>query len=255
MKLYSLPIIGPFLRNLDTDVKTVGLQKAMMRIVLRSKTNLIIHGKEGITEEILKKKPVIIVANHPYDSEEVALIAALPSRRNTYLIVSSHFLGVSSGLDKHLIPVYIWHHVTDGKPKKFFGKLLHTLHPTPIYSPEEEHRRNKQSIESATQLVKKGGVVIIFPGRRSTNGHWFSGVGHLIRGLGKNTDAYIVKTYIQGTSDMDYLRMLPNVGKFMRPIRITFAKPTKAATIFVNDGKKIASQLELEYNQWVKTFS
>jgi hypothetical protein len=211
-----------------------------------------VRGKNDLVKKVLEKKAVVIVANHPFESEEVALIASLPSRSDTYLVVNSHFMGVIPSLDNYLIPVYIWHHVTREKSKKFLGILLHKFHPTPVYSPQEEHKRNIKSIDRATQIVRKGGVVIIFPGRRSIDGHWFSGVGHLLKGLGKDSDAYVVKAYVHGTRDFDYLRILPGLGRFMPPIFVSFATPTKVDDVYDEDGKKITNKLETEYDSWVK---
>lgn len=253
MKLFSLPLVGFFLQNLDTDLENIGLQKAMMNIVLRSKTKFIISGLDTLLKQILETKPVIVIANHPFDSEEVAIMASLPSRKDSYLIVNSHFMGVSPQLDKHLIPVYIWHHVTDGKPKKFFGRLLHKFHPTSIYPPDVEEKKNRESIRHAAKIITNGGLVIMFPGRRGKHGHWFSGIGHLIKNLGNNKHSYIVQAFVQGTSDADYLRMFPWFGRFLPTIHVTFAKPIKISDVRQADGKKIAIHLEDGYNRWIKT--
>jgi hypothetical protein len=129
------------------------------------------------------------------------------------------------------------------------------LHPTPVYDPDEEHAKNINSIDLAIKKVKDGGLVIIFPGRRSRDGHWFSGVGHLIKGLGRNSNAHIIKVYVEGTSNADYLRMLPLLGKFLPTITIHYSLSTPVSSFFEDDGKKIAAKLETKYNQWVEKIS
>lgn len=251
MKLQSLPVVGQILSKLSDDIKYFGLPKAMKNLITCSHTRFVIKGRNKFINEILAKKSVIIVGNHPYDTEEIAIMASLRPRKDMYLIVNSHFMGVCPELDKHLIPVYVNHHSVNGKRKIIFRKILRILHPTRIYNQKEERAKNIESIKLAVNKIKNGGLIIILPDKKTSDGKWFSGVGHLIYGLGKNSDAFILQTYVQNASYKDYLRAIPFLGKILPKITTHFAKPLKIKDIWGSDGKKIASNLEAKYNKWI----
>ncbi|HVZ67369.1 MAG TPA: 1-acyl-sn-glycerol-3-phosphate acyltransferase [Patescibacteria group bacterium] len=253
-QLTRFPIIKPFVKNLDKDTEKFGLQQAMMNTAVRSGTKLIIEGLNKDTEKVLKNERVVLVANHPHEVDILALFASLPSRPDTSLIISHSFMNLARNIDKHLIPVYVDHHVNDRVSKKIMRKFLKTFHPTPRYSPEVEHERNIESIKEASARVKNGGLITIFPNPGSDiTKKWYRGVGHLLKGAKTDDKIYVVKSYIEGTSMMDYLRLIPHAAKLLTPIRITFSEPIEVSSILKKDPKEITSILEHDYKDWINS--
>lgn len=252
IQLTNLPIIGSLINFLDENIQKYGLQKGMLNLATHSGTKLKVSGLTSEVEKILKTGRVVVVANHPHESDEIALIAVMPERKDFYLIGNYLATKFSESLTKYIIPIYINHHRETRKliPYEFLIKRFYSF---PIFSEEEEHRKNIQSISQASLKVKNGGLVIIFPGRRSINGKWYTGIGHLLKGAECNKRIYLIMAYIEGTRDSDYLRIIPKIGKFLPEIKVAFAAPRVVNNILGKPPKEITSILEEEYNNWVKT--
>ena len=250
--LSDLPLIGNFIRTIDQDIKEYSFIQAMRNVVKRSHTRLEIRGLRSGARDILQTKSAVVVANHPNEAEVIALIASLPERNDVYLIVNARMLGIVKDLDRHLIPVYIEHHNNPYHHNEILSYLLKTYHPKNILTPEKEHENNIKSIARAADLVNGGGLVIIFPGRRSVDGHWFPGVGHLVKNIISRKRTYIVQVFSQGTSWMDYLRLIPFTGVFLPVITMNFAQPLIVDDIWIHNPKKTTSILEKIYHAWTK---
>ncbi len=75
------------------------MQEGMRKLAQRYQTKFEVYGFDKETENILKTQPVVIAANHPYELETMALIAALPKREDAYLIINPDFYHlVSQGI-------------------------------------------------------------------------------------------------------------------------------------------------------------
>lgn len=250
----NLPFVGHFIRSIDRDLKNCSFQTTIRNAVIKSGSKLIIKGKNEETEEVLKNKPVVVVANHPYEAEVAALIAGLPDREDISLIVNRRLLNLSANLDKYLIPVYIDHHNIAKKRHKVMSFFLRTFHPKKVYTIEEEHSLNIQSISQAAKKVDEGGLVIIFPNRKSNGGRWYTGVGHMLSQV-KREDVFVMRAYIEGTSMLDLLRLVPGIGSFLPTVTLTFAPPLKLEEMRGNDPKKITIMLQDQFNNWVQTLN
>lgn len=256
-KIHRLPIVGSLLVRLEQDVAEAGIQEAMRRIAVRTKTKLHVHHDHPDTVKILHKHPVILVANHPYEAETIALLAALPSREDVYIIINASFINISMNLNKYLIPVYIRHHYREGTMRLLSGRFLDYVHASEYLNPEEEHRRNIVSIAIASEKVRHGGMVIIYPERRSVDGSWFPGVGHLLENIGSMDGAYVIKAHIRGISYADYLRLLPGIRRLLPTITIQFSRPQTLSDIMKSAGnaKEFTRNLHLDYAHWVLRLS
>ena len=254
-KIHRLPIIGSLLSRLEQDVAEAGIQEAMRRIAVRTKTKLHVHHDHPDTVTILQKHPVVLVANHPFEAETIALLAALPSREDTYIIINASFVNISRNLNKYLIPVYIRHHYKEGTMRLLSGRFLDYVHESEKLLPDEEHKRNIENIRLAGDKVQKGGMVVIYPDRRSIGEQWFPGVGHLLQNIGAKSAAYYVKAHIQGMSHADYLRLFPGIRRFLPPISVRFSPPKRLVDIMDtrDDAKTTTRNLHLDYQQWVQS--
>ena len=249
------PVVGRFIKNLDQDIKRFGLQRGMAKTLSRSHSKLLISGQKGATYRILQKEPVVIIANHPNQSDVFSLLASLPSRKDAFMVAINEIKGLVPHLDRFLIPVFINHQQPFSFREKTLDRLLSFFYPKPYLSPQKAHQKNILSIEKSSRMVEKGGLVAIFPGIREVDDHWRPGLGYLLKNLNRK-DVYIVRVYIKGTSYFDYLRFFPLLGKFLPTMKVYFSKPKLVyGTVNLNlNAREIVARLEDQYSNWVKQF-
>ena len=240
-----------FLKKLDEHIKIHGLQKGMLNLIKWTKTPLTVEGLTPELKRVLKEEAAVVVANHPFQAEVFALLASLPPRKNAFLIATHEFYGIFPHLDQHLIPVYVKHHSPPTKKEQFFLKLLYFFHPSEILTADQAHQKNILSIDTASQKVRDGSLVIIFPEVRRTE-KWQAGVGYLLKNIKGNKKVYFVQAHIEGTTGKDYLRLIPFVKRFLPAFKIFFAKPLKINDIVnkTDDAKKTAAFLAERYYNW-----
>jgi len=252
IKINQLPIIGCVFRKYDLMIGEMGLQRASAEVIRRTGSRLEIVGMEDETKNILETKPVLMVCNHPHDAESLMLLGTIPERNDTYIIASHNQMGIGGNITEHIIPVYI------GKQQhgdvKLSVRIARRFNVGPQFSEVESHQKNIQSIERASSLIREGHEVIIFPeGARGKEGKWLKGIGYLVKNIGELDNCYYVKVHIEGTSDLDILRLIPKVSKILNKGKIYFSKPRKITDIIVGetDPKQIAEKLEQEYKEWI----
>ncbi|HVZ12622.1 MAG TPA: hypothetical protein VG965_06355 [Patescibacteria group bacterium] len=251
-QLVKFPVIRPIVQSINSDIDKFGLHGAMSKKVKKSGARFLTYGIDEEVHKILKDEPVLIVANHAHEIDILAILASLPSRPDTSIVISSRFMNLAPNADKHLIPVYIEHHI-DKKTEKIKEKFFRRLQPIHVYNEHEEHLKNIQSIALASKKLSRGGLVIIFPNpNKNPFTKWYSGVGHLLKGVKSKRKVYVIKVYISGTSNLDYFRLIPHASRLLKPIKVAFAKPIAINPILVKHPKEIKSFLEKKYNAWLK---
>lgn len=233
-------IFGPAEKKIQTD----GFRKTAKSILDRAHARLLIRGKTKQIQDVLKKSPVVVVANHPTSASVLALIATLEDRPDLHLIISSKFVGSSPTIDRHLIPAYIQHHFSSKRNPVIdymFGKYI------PGLTEDAEHQRNIQSIQRAASIVTKGGAVVLFPGYpdHDTKG-WYSGVGHLLTQI-KRKDTVVVFAKIYEHAWITYLRFIPLFGVLLPAISISFLGTLSLQNLTSRAPKKIVEHLEEYY--------
>lgn len=260
LPIVRIPIIGKIakksFKKFDADVGAHGLPKATRELFWQIKSKLEIIGKTKEIEKVLKSKPVLLVVNHEHEAEVIALCASLPDRQSIYLVGQASLKVIGPNFSQHLIPVYVKPSSFDKDEMKLttrVGKVLNLI--TNI--PENAQELNRKSIEKAGQVISNGGLVVMFPQGARKKSIWYPGVGHLAVSLSKNSDAYLVKAHVKGTSDLDFMRLIPGLKKVMSPLRVTFAKPRRIADYLTEDidPKSLAKQFQDEYNAWVESIS
>lgn len=246
-------MLANFLKNkFDKDVEKVGLQNYFISILEKSESKIQVNLNKK-TEEVLKNKPVIVIANHPNEFDPVAIIASLPKRKKYFIIFTHIFTGIIRDLDRHIIPVFIQHNTRQRFPgKKFILKMLFNYEE---FTPSEEHKKNLKSIKDAGGKINSGSLVIITPSGRSKKIKWYPGVGYLIKEVENNINAYIVFLHIEGTSGLDLVRFFPKSGKVLPQITLNFSDPKIIKNSSRNDAKNITKNLEKEYKNWIKSFN
>jgi hypothetical protein len=241
------------LKNFNKEVENAGFRAGIAGALKKTGTKLEIEGKE-LVKEGLQKEAVLIVANHPAETDVPALMATLEQRKNVYLIINSMFVGLAKSMDKHLIPVYVTHNLKNNK-FDIKERLFFLMNGKKIISKEESQIKNKESIRKAGEILKRGGVVIIYPGPNPLNQHWYPGVGYLIREAVENKKVKILMSYIEGTSKWDYIRLIPGVAKLMPNFRVTFSEFLNIGDVWRDEAKETAKYLELVYKNWEKSLT
>jgi 1-acyl-sn-glycerol-3-phosphate acyltransferase len=252
MSLNKLPLLGTIIGKIDQDIGKKGIQKSMDLVMKRTGTKIILGEKSENLINVLKNEAVIIVASHPQEAGIPAFLAAIESRKNMNLIIESSLMNVFPSANKYLIPVYINNRQLAQNKFHLKLKLLKLIHKTEDFTYEDEHQKNIESINLAGKKINKGNMIVIFPDGGSTDGKWFSGVGHLIKKIKLKDKTYVVKAYINGTSAWDFLRIIPGISKIFPSFRIYFDEPIKMTEFKKMEAKKITANLENDYNDWIK---
>lgn len=256
-----IPIAGAIRRIIDKDVARLGFQQTAARLIsIAGEGKLVVEGKDDLVREVLKTKPVVVISNHPSFAEILTVIASLEPRDDMSLIGMSVFQGVGPNISEHVIPVYM----TPRMDSKRYGSPIiragNALRFGPQVSTSEAPGKNFESIGKAIEKVKEGGLVVIFPegvasGRKDKK--WRSGIGHLVSGIGTETKAYLVFAYCEGTSNLDFMRIVPGVKRFLPTMRVTFAEPRLIASSIGEDmdPRAITKKIEQEYHAWTSSLA
>ncbi len=253
-RLFS-SMVKKSLQELGDDIPTIGISSAFKKTLNKYNTKVQVNFSPE-SKTILQEKPVILVSNHPYVVEPFALLAVLPKREDVFIIAYSLLTGISSQLDKHIIPAYVRHHIISNKVG-LLSLLVRELEKDKgsQLSAAESHLKNIESIRKASQVVSHGALVMIFPnpGKLTSDNKWFNGIGYLVKGIKNKKNTYIMMANIAGSSKYDFLRIVPVINRLFPAISVIFSSPLLCSTIVgqQSDPKKITSILENRYNNWI----
>jgi 1-acyl-sn-glycerol-3-phosphate acyltransferase len=243
-------MIKGLVNYLNQNIADKGIHLAVKRLMKKCNTEVIVKSNKEI-DKVLKNLSGVVVANHPAEADVMAILSAVKTRKDVFLIINYSFKNLVPELDKHLIPVYIYNRAAENLEGKIKLKILHSFHKTPVFSKEEEHQKNIESINLAIEKVNQGGLVIIFPNGGDKTHEWFNGVGHLIHGIKNKENSFIIRAYIEGTSNWDYLRLFPLIGKFLPKFKISFANPLRIDQVKKDNPKETTKHLESKYFDWI----
>lgn len=255
--LDKIPFLSGIKRQFDGDIGEMGLQQTFAKwVAVAGKDKLSIRGKDKRVKEILREEPVVVVGNHPSFAEIATVIASLEPRDDIYGVGISLFLGIGPNISRHVFPVYKTRQMSS-EQQKLLVRAGYMLHLGPRISPDEAHKRNVESINQAVDAVRNGCLVIIFPEgiRSGKDSRWSNGVGHLLSGIGRDLNGYLIFVYSDGVSNWDYLRVVPYVKKLIPPASVTFAEP-KTIDSFLEKGgdpRSITERLKTDYYTWVRS--
>ncbi|HJY98498.1 MAG TPA: hypothetical protein VJ227_02165 [Patescibacteria group bacterium] len=250
-----LPVIGAVFRGYDRKIGEEGLHRATDWLITRSGGRV-----EGFADDetraVLTGEPVLLIANHTWGAEAFPLIAALPPRKDVFVISGLDYTTLGSNLTPHLIPVFSTE-PTKKEDERLLAKLRKVLKIGPMLTltPREAGERNVSAIKKACEIVNGGGMVIICPsGARKDEASWYTGIGHMIKGVGGESGAYLIYAYISGTSSLDPLRFFPGIGKYLPTFRVFLSRPRKASEIFSGETRPVGltKTLQDEYTKWVR---
>lgn len=251
----KIPILARTLLTVEKNTKDYGIAEALRRLAVEVNTKLSCNMSPK-TREVLAKERVVLIGNHPTDTEPFALFASLPPRRDVKLIVSDCMINLSKVIDQHLIPVHVRiseidSPVTSWRPTAL---LANGTTEKKEWTSEKAHEFNVRQMQLASQRLSQGDLIMLFPGRRAKDKRWFPGVGYLLHDAKSTKPIYVVNAHVSGTSYWDLLRLLPWAGRFMPRIHVEFSEPIRVNSLQSKPGKEIAHILEDKYEGWLRSF-
>lgn len=251
LSLSRLKLLPRVTKRLDTKIGNQGLVSAMRRFLEKTGTRLQVEGKTSKIEKILKSSPALMIGNHPNESDLVVLGSVLEPRNDIFIIGNALLKGISPSLDKHLLPVHLPME-RNKLSNRLKMQMVNRIHNIPVFDEDNRKRLNRESIARAWDKINKGGLVAMFPGAGGKNDEWFSGIGYVIAGI-KKTDTKLIMIYIENTSVLDYLRIIPGVSKMLKTIKVTFFESIDLSKYSHKEPKVIAKELHDIYYQRVKS--
>lgn len=159
MNLSALPFLGTVVSAINLDIEQFGFLRGMRKLITRTRSRVVTQGLDKTSTDILQKAACVVVANHPYEGEVIALAAALPERRDVSLILNYRFRAICLALHPYSIPVYIEHHRQPHHARflRWFGERIL---PKQEFTEDVEHKKNIASIGLASRKVDLGCLVI-----------------------------------------------------------------------------------------------
>ena len=224
-------------------IKKHGLTEAIRKLQETFGVRVKVMSQPKGTADILEKGPVLIVANHPWDQEPVALLSTLPNRKDIFLI-ASHRLKKFEHLGQHILPVNIALHQKESD-KRSLSVILGKLRRMPKASLGLA-KSSVRSLALASEKLNQGGIVLIFPQGVYKDNKWQQGIDRVVRDV-DNLNAKMVFSHIKNTSNWDYLRFIPVLGRLIPDIEISFSGPLELPARIDSES------LRLEYVKWVSS--
>ena len=255
----KVPIIGSlarqFARHLDTEIGLKGLEQAARDLIESRGGSINVFFESTDTGNVLSQKSVLVIAEHPYlFNDTFPITAALPRRANedTYVIGLADNAGIGPNFRQHLVPLYINDRPNQNASSR---RIWHNVgYNPPLFDQKEAAFHNIENLRFASELLRKGKRVIIFPDGVFFNNQWSSaGVGRIITEVGEDSKSYVVFA-ISDIGNGDLLQLLP-IFRDVVPYRalVRFSNPLETQTLLeqLNFNKiSITEYLQTRYIQW-----
>lgn len=247
-------IIGRIFYLANSLAPKFGFSGSVNKVINKLGNKLTVRFDSRDAENCLRNKPVLLISNHPFMFGVTALIASIPPRSDSCMIINSDYFSSYQHLDEFLIPVYIRHQNYGNWYEKILAILFDKTFFYPSLTADEEHQENIRSIDNAGNKIKKGGLVIIFPEKRDPKLNWYKGVGYIIKNLGRDVQYKVIFAYLNAKSArFDYFRLFPPVGKILPPVSVDFSAPFSPNKVLSggNNPGQISLKLQLQYRRWI----
>lgn len=248
--LTSIPILGPKIVEFDNQIPIKGLPLVVKESFEKYGVRISAEFSQSTTEEVLTKNPVLLVATHPQIIDVAAVLGALPAaRRDVFLLGNSLYLGSGENARAHLIPIYgVANQTTRNLRSRLWRSTGFEPSPPPLM---QSARLNLASLRVASQKIKQGGLVVIFPdGSKEAGGKWFNGVGELVKNMKENNNARIVFASVSGSRSRDKFRFLPKAANLLgeAEIRVRFSEPHLISEYLADSRESITQRLRDQYD-------
>ena len=257
LPIQRMPLIGNIAKMIDRIIGQQGLAAAAHELLTMMKTKLTVKKYSEAVDNVIQTGQVLVLGNHEHMLEVVALLAAMPNRKDIYTVGVAGLKGFGPNFAKHLLPVHIRPASITAHEMKLTSRIGRAL-GLGVAVPPNAQEINAQSIRIAAELISNGAMVIMFPsGVRKTNSVWSVGVGYLVDQIARKDKTSIVFAYVTGASNLDFLRLIPGIRCLLPKFSVTLSTPIAIKDLPVTKGspKQIAKYLHSEYISWVKTIS
>jgi hypothetical protein len=246
-------LFSPYDQIIGNSTLPAGMRA--LRDQLFGKEKVIVHGLTEKTTKILESMPIVIVCNHPFDSEVILLLGSLPNRKDVTMVGSESQVKMGHQFAKYILKVYTFRQEQEGKNPKLSARVAkYTYRKSSGLSQEKMKQHNREIIKKAASKVNKGEMVVMFPQGTSSKIEWRPGIGYLVSQLAFEKPTFICMAYIANSSNADFLRMIPGLNNILLRPAVTFSKPELfSKEILPSEPKMIASYLEKKYLSWIKT--
>ena len=250
-----MPIIGKIAKVIDKTIGQQGLAAAAHELLTMMKTKLTVKKYSEAVDSVIQTGQVLVLGNHEHMLEVVALLAAMPNRKEIYTVGVAGLKGVGPNFAKHLLPVHIRPASITAHEMKLTSRIGRAL-GLGVAVPPNAQEINAQSIRIAAELISNGAMVIMFPsGVRKSNSVWSAGVGYVVDQISRKDESSIIFAHINGASNHDVLRLVPGIRKFLPKFTVAFSEPITVSELPFTKmkPKQMVEYLHREYISWLNT--
>ena len=249
-RMRYVPFVSKMFRIVDHNVGRHGFVKGMKKSFAEISEPVEVT-MTPLTRNVLKKDKVLVLANHPF-VDGLAIIPALPERKNVKIVATIEFMNCAPNMNEHLLFVDTRHHKKVQSDGRLFHAIIAFLNPIPKQSYKDAHKKNIETISQAAHHVNNGGLVALIPSSNSKDGSWHKGVGHLLHAI-EAEKTYIVNAHVTGSLVSELLRSLPFLSFFIPRSRVIFQDPIPLSEIYESDPYLNLRNAENRYVQWEKS--
>ncbi len=245
------PVIGALINRIDREIAQHGINLALKKAIDRSRSRIKLEGMTKTVKKILTDQPVIVISNHLYFSDPMIIVSILPTRRSTFAVANSFFLGLGMNIDYHILPIFMHHYWTEtgSRLSRWLMQVVYFFSRQPTHSFAINHALNQETINQATNLLTRNALIIFFPEDRKHQ-RWFKGIGHLVKktnSLPHHQPVYLVFIKLTGISKWDCLRLLPGLGKWLPKISLKIIHHFPLVKLKSQEADSITRWLEKQY--------
>jgi len=233
------------MKRINKNIETLGFSETFYRIMKYTSRKVIFNRTEE-TLHALANQAVLLITNHPAETDAMLLLSSIPQREDAYIVINHFFIGMLPAFNKHCIPVYVNYRLNNTYRSRFLAEL----NPVNYVSEEESKILNRNSIALTAMKIDEGGIVLFAPGFGNKDKKFKTGLGHLLNKIQKPEAVKIVMTYISGTSKYDYFRAIPFIGKLFPSYQVDFSLPMNAKEFISGDPYQDTIKMQEKYFSW-----
>lgn len=244
-------LFAPYDKIIGSQSLVLGMRALLVRLF--GVRGISVYGLTRQTNAILQSSPVVLLCNHPFDSEVIILLGSLPKRQTIRLIGADSQVRMGSEFAKYIIKVYPFRQEAEGKNLKLSSKVArYTYRKRANSNTDELVIQNRKAIDEAADYVNKGGMVVMFPQGTSSNIEWRPGIGFLLSKITNYRKTYLCFAYIKDSSNFDLIRFIPGLNWIIPHPSLFFNDPIPLSKSDLQKKPQEIKQLfETRYKQWI----
>lgn len=198
--------------------------------------------------EITNHMPTLVISNH-ISVLDLLILRAICAKDELYIVILSIWQNILAAIKRETLSVYLSNKPSDNIGDKIRNRIYTALEQD--ISREDAIKLNKQTISRASDIINKGGSVVMFPsgGKLDQESRWEAGVGNIINQI-DNDKAQVIFVNITNTRRTDILKLtaLPFINKH-RLVNVQVSEPMSIMDIQDKkvSGKEITTRIKKMY--------